>query len=153
MILLNRKGIGVSEVIIVTAVLIFVLLPIFTSLYEKAYVAVVIHTYEEIGDMAVMTAVSQLNTMSLSEGIVSVSDIETVKDYVYENLSDYQNDRFSIIEYRLDFISAPFSCDYGHVSDFPFFHIEMKTGIRRIANSTDTNIITIHMDIEIPVDR
>ncbi|MBN2851549.1 MAG: hypothetical protein JXQ23_02300 [Clostridia bacterium] len=55
-ILSDRRGIGVSEVVIITAVLIFILLPVFTVLYEKAYVATVIHTYEEIGDMAVMSA-------------------------------------------------------------------------------------------------
>lgn len=103
--------------------------------------------------MAVMSAISRIDTISLSEGTVSVSDIDAVEAYVYENLFDYQSDRFSITDYRLDFIMNSSSCEYGYHSDYPFFHIVMKVGIKRIANSDDINMITIHMDVEVPVDR
>ena len=38
-------------------------------------------------------------------------------------------------------------------SVYDFFHIVMKVKFKRIPNSSDVKQITIHMDIEIPIDR
>jgi len=150
---LNNKGIGGGQVIIATAVLIFILLPIFTVIFEKMYVRIAIHNYEEVADMAVMSAVSQLNTKSLSNGQLQSKDIELIKQHVYSCISNYDNQTFSISTFRLAFYHRNEMCEYGFTSVYDFFHIVMKVNFKRIANSSDVKQITIHMDIEIPIDR
>jgi len=149
----NCRGIGVGQVIITTAVIIFIVLPIFTIAFEKTYVKVAIHNYEEIGDMAIMAAVSQLSTSALAQGILSVSDIQEVSNYVYNEIIKKDDDYFNINTFSLNFYNKGQVCSDGFASTYNFFHIKMNVRYKRLFNESNIINFIIHMDVEIPIDR
>jgi hypothetical protein len=103
--------------------------------------------------MAVCSAVSQFDTKNLSEGVLAISDINNVKNTVYQCVKDYDNATFSVEQFIIEFYENGSTCPYGFTSAYHFFHIAMKVNFKRIPNSEDIIQINIHMDIELPIDR
>ncbi|MCK5812106.1 MAG: hypothetical protein KAG94_04360 [Clostridiales bacterium] len=150
---LANKGTGVNQVILLTAVLLFILIPIFTVMIEKVHVKMLIHDFEEVGDMAVLSAVSQLDTLSLAEGNLSIEDINQVNNFVYNRLNENCDSSYSLDNYSFNFYKNGEICPYQFSSPYVYFHLYFTIQYKRIANSQQVSTIHIHLDVEVPIDR
>ncbi len=150
---LVNRGTGVNQVILITAVLLFVLIPIFTVMIEKVHVKMIIHDFEEVGDMAVLSAVSQLDTLRLAEGSLSIEDINQVNNFVYNRLNENCDSSYSLDNFSFGFYESGEICPYQFSSSYKYFHLYFTIRYKRIANSQKESTVHIHLDVEVPIDR
>lgn len=150
---LKNRGTGVNQVILLTAILLFILMPIFTVMIEKVHVKMIIHDFEEVGDMAVLSAVSQLDTLSLAEGTLSIEDINMVNNFVYSRLNENCDSSYSLDDFSFGFYENNETCPYEFTSQYAYFHLYFTIRYKRIANSQQESTIHIHLDVEVPIDR
>lgn len=146
----NQKGTGSIQVVIITAILVFVLIPIFLVLLEKIYLKAYINKYEEICSTAIMSCITQIDDENIAVGNIYVNDIDQMSEYVLDTIENNMNDNIEIESFTLLFYNENEYCDKGNTSEYAFFHLEMIIIIKRITYQNEDLFATIHIDLELP---
>lgn len=171
---IHSRGSAVAEVVIGAAMLVFVILPVFSAVMEKYLLSATLRTIRDAVDMANISAYNALDTSELGMAQVDVSRSRAVD--IYEevlrlNLKlDEQLDPLpgSVAEGRVKIdppeiylTDFPQSCPSGTSFDKPSVHsvisIPVKPSLYRSAILSllgrDHVNVVMHVDTEIPVNK
>ena len=83
----KKKGSGISEVLISVFVLIYIMLPLFCSVVNKAMFYHQCARIEQAVEMAVISLIRENSTDDFSEGKLSIHGEEKLKSMIFEGIS------------------------------------------------------------------
>jgi len=170
----RNRGSAVAEVAIAAAMLVFVILPVFSAVIEKYLLSATLRTIRDAVDMANISAYNALDASQLGMAQVDVSKSKTMdiyKEVLRLNLKlDEQLDPLpgSVAEGRVEvdppdiyLTNFPQYCPNGTVIDRPSVHsiirIPVKPSLYRAAIlgllGKDHVDVEMHVDTEIPVNK
>lgn len=146
----KNGGFGAGQSIILLAFMVFLVIPLFTSLTGKVYIKYVVHRMNETTDIAVMTAVMELNSIYLSEGKLEFSDNNRLRQGIIESIESNGINGVEIKGYDIRIYEDGGVCSYGNTSEFDFIHVIIEYSFRAI-NGKSIDFF-IHRDMEIPCE-
>jgi hypothetical protein len=146
----KEDGFGVGQSIILLAFLVFLAIPLFTSLTGKVFIKYVVHRMNETTDIAVMTTAMELNSIDLSEGKLGFSDNRVLIQSILDSIEKNAINGVSIKSYDIRTFEDGGVCGYGNYSVYDFVHVLIEYSFRAI-NGKSIDFF-IHRDMEIPCE-
>ena len=84
---IKKKGTGISELLIGVFIIIYILLPLFCSIVNKAMFYHQINKIEQSVEMAVISLISNNNIDSFSSGLLSLDEDNDMLKYLIADFS------------------------------------------------------------------
>jgi|GEM_PF-1828380 len=147
-----KRGAGIGQAIILTAFLVFLLIPMFTVLLEKIYIKYAVNIMNENADLAVMSSVGSLDAVMLASGDIGFKSSSCLEEKIEDALFLNERDDITIIDSDISIHEKGETCPLGSTSDYDFVHMLIKVSMKRIYGN-DTIEFYIHRDVEIPYTR
>ena len=146
----KNGGFGLGQSIILLAFMVFLVIPLFTSLAGKIFIKYVIHRMNETTDIAVMTAIHELDSIGLSEGRIEFLDENRLEQRILGSLDDNGVNGVEIKGCDIRIFEDGGTCSFGNHSDFDFIHVLIEFSFKGINGKTIE--FFIHRDMEIPCE-
>lgn len=159
--LLNRKGSMAADIVLTSFILIVLILPLLSFVFEKYIMVNALNEISDSIDMSCISAYQAIRFQDASRGNIYIDSedlrVEFMR-YISYNLSPNLGE-FELKE--LDFVSGSFpcTCSLGNTLTRPSVHavvsIRIKAGIfdSAILGNDGVRILNVHRDVDIPVDK
>lgn len=157
----NRKGSITADVVLVTFIIVLVILPLFTFVFDKYLMFIVLKEASDMLDMSCLSAYEALKFDEASMGVVTI-DLQKL-EIEFLKYAEYNSSMLPGVFYlrELDIISdsLPSSCSAGTILTRPSVHavisICYNTGLfdRLVSGTEGFRVLNIHRDVELPIEH
>ncbi|HOD93708.1 MAG TPA: hypothetical protein PLT91_05660 [Clostridia bacterium] len=149
---IKKKGTGISELLIGVFIIIYILLPLFCSIVNKAMFYHQINKIEQSVEMAVISLISNNNIDSFSSGLLSLDeDNDMLKYLIADEISKACINTLNVNSEGIDvFVHETDSfCRCGYYSDY----FMISADIFATLNFLGQRQMVVHKHVEFPVKR
>lgn len=148
----NKRGTGASEVIISVFVIVYVFLPLFSTIVQKAVLYHQTDRIKQTVEMAVISLITDNDVPSFSSGYLSINtDYETLKQKVFDELCLVSSAMLEIQKQNIE-ISIYQSgniCTCGYCNS----HFMIATDISAVLDFFGKRPFSVHKHIEFPITK